>query len=42
MDATLRFITFLTLSSLGFLLLVPAMINSINFWIRVFDVSFKL
>ena len=39
MDAVLRFSLFLCLSSIGFLLLVPAMINSINFWMRVFDIS---
>ena len=37
MDAVLRFSLFLTLASLAFLLLTPAMINALNFWTRVFN-----
>jgi hypothetical protein len=37
MDATLRFSVFLTLASLAFLLLTPAIINALNFWTRVFN-----
>jgi hypothetical protein len=37
MDALLRFSLFLTLASLAFLLLTPAMINALNFWTRVFN-----
>ena len=33
MDATLRFLTFL--------LLVPSILNSIQFWLRVFEVTIK-
>jgi hypothetical protein len=38
MDAVLRFSLFLTLASLAFLLLTPAIINSLNFWTKVFEI----
>lgn len=41
MDATLRFLTFLLLTSCAFLLLVPSILNSITFWMRVFEVTIK-
>ena len=41
MDATLRFLTFLLLPSCAFLLLVPSILNSIQFWLRVFEITIK-
>jgi hypothetical protein len=41
MDATLRFLTFLLLTSCAFLLLVPSILNSITFWLKVFEVTIK-
>ena len=39
MDATLRFFVFLLLTSFAFLLLVPSMLNSITFWMKVFEIT---
>ena len=37
MDAILRLSLFITLSSIAFLLLCPAIIQSIQFWTKVFE-----
>ena len=38
-DHVLRFCVFVLLSSIGFLLCVPLLLDAIGFWTKVFDLT---